>query len=111
MYNMKSDMSGAGAVFAAVKGDRRSRAQDQDHRVQARVAENMPSGSAYRPSDVLTMYGGTTVENVNTDAEGRLVMADALARLSSEDGPDLVVDVATLTGACVVALGDRTGRR
>jgi leucyl aminopeptidase len=56
---------------------------------------------------VLTIYGGKTVENGNTDAEGRLVLADALAR-AGEDGPDLVVDVATLTGACVVALGSRT---
>jgi leucyl aminopeptidase len=71
------------------------------------MAENMPSGSAYRPSDVLTVYGGKTVENGNSDAEGRLVMADALAR-SNADAPDLVVDVATLTGAAVVALGDRT---
>ena len=67
----------------------------------------MPSGSAYRPSDVLTQYGGKTVENGNSDAEGRLVMADALAR-AGEDQPDLIIDVATLTGACVVALGERT---
>ena len=71
------------------------------------LAENMPSSTAYRPSDVLTIYGGKTVENGNSDAEGRLVLADALAR-SAEDKPDLVVDVATLTGACVVALGERT---
>ena len=62
------------------------------------LAENLPSDTAYRPSDVLTMYGGKTVENGNTDAEGRLVMADALVR-ASEDAPDLLVDVATLTGA------------
>ena len=68
------------------------------------MAENMPSGSAIRPSDVLTMYGGKTVEVLNTDAEGRLVLGDALVR-ASEDRPDLIVDVATLTGACVVALG------
>jgi leucyl aminopeptidase len=66
----------------------------------------MPSGSAQRPSDVLTIYGGKTVEVLNTDAEGRLVMADALVR-ASEDEPDLIVDVATLTGACVIALGTR----
>ena len=71
------------------------------------LAENLPSDTAYRPSDVLTMYGGKTVENGNTDAEGRLVMADALVR-ASEDAPDLLVDVATLTGAAIVALGDRT---
>jgi leucyl aminopeptidase len=70
------------------------------------LAENMPSGSAQRPSDVLTIYGGKTVEVLNTDAEGRLVMADALVR-AGEDEPDLIVDVATLTGACVVALGTR----
>ena len=73
----------------------------------ASLAENLPSDTAYRPSDVLTMYGGKTVENGNTDAEGRLVMADAIVR-ASEDAPDLIVDVATLTGAAIVALGDRT---
>lgn len=107
MYTMKCDMSGAGAVFAAVKA-----IADLGLKIKVTgygsLAENMPSGSAYRPSDVITMYGGTTVENVNTDAEGRLVMADALARVSAEDEPDLIIDVATLTGACVTALGDRT---
>jgi leucyl aminopeptidase len=72
--------------------------------VWAAMAENMPSGHAGRPSDVLTMFGGTTVENGNTDAEGRLVLADALAKCATET-PDLVIDVATLTGACMVALG------
>jgi leucyl aminopeptidase len=66
----------------------------------------MPSGSAQRPSDVLTIYGGKTVEVLNTDAEGRLVLADALVR-ASEELPDLIVDVATLTGAQAVALGNR----
>ena len=70
------------------------------------MAENMPGGHAQRPSDVITIFGGKTVEVLNTDAEGRLVLADALAR-SAEDAPDLVVDVATLTGAQVVALGLR----
>jgi leucyl aminopeptidase len=70
------------------------------------MAENMPSGSAQRPSDVLTIRGGKTVEVLNTDAEGRLILADALVR-AGEDDPDLVVDIATLTGACVVALGTR----
>ncbi|MDO5287292.1 MAG: leucyl aminopeptidase [Actinomycetia bacterium] len=106
MLTMKSDMSGAAAVIAAV-----SVIAQLGLKVKvtayAALAENMPSGTAYRPSDVLTMYGGTTVENYNSDAEGRLVMADALAR-ASEDQPDLVLDVATLTGACVVALGERT---
>jgi len=71
------------------------------------IAENMPGGGAQRPSDVITMYGGKTVEVLNTDAEGRLVLADGLARCA-EDDPDVVVDVATLTGAATVALGGRT---
>src|SRR5262249_61746294 len=67
----------------------------------------MPGGGAQRPSDVITIYGGKTVEVLSTDAEGRLVLADALAR-SEADGPSLLVDVATLTGAQTVALGNRT---
>jgi len=70
------------------------------------LAENMPSGSATRPSDVITMRGGRTVEVLNTDAEGRLVLADALLAATEED-PDVVVDIATLTGAQMVALGNR----
>jgi leucyl aminopeptidase len=69
-------------------------------------AENMPSGRAQRPGDVITIRGGTTVEVLNTDAEGRLVLADALV-LAAEEKPDLIVDVATLTGAAVIALGLR----
>jgi len=69
------------------------------------LAENMPGADAQRPSDVITMFDGTTVEVTNTDAEGRLVMADALARAVTEE-PDAVLDVATLTGAQIVALGD-----
>src|SRR5262249_15230052 len=72
------------------------------------LAENMPSGSAQRPSDVLTMFGGTTVEVSNTDAEGRLVLADVLAA-SAADSPDVLIDVATLTGAQIVALGPLVG--
>jgi leucyl aminopeptidase len=71
------------------------------------LAENMPGGGAQRPSDVITIYGGKTVEVLNTDAEGRLVLADALAR-SGADAPALLIDVATLTGAATVALGNRT---
>src|SRR5579862_7994965 len=67
----------------------------------------MPGGAAQRPSDIITIYGGKTVEVLNTDAEGRLVLADGIAR-SVEDGPVLIVDVATLTGAATVALGRRT---
>jgi len=106
MYTMKCDMAGAAAVLAATWAIARLGLKVKVT-AYAAMAENMPSGSAYRPSDVLTIYGGTTVENANSDAEGRLVMADALAR-SNADAPDLVVDVATLTGACIVALGDRT---
>ena len=106
MYTMKCDMAGAAAVLAATWAIARLGLKVQVTAYGA-LAENMPSGSAYRPSDVITIYGGTTVENGNSDAEGRIVMADALAR-SNADSADLVVDVATLTGAAVVALGDRT---
>ena len=74
------------------------------------MAENMPSGKAQRPGDVLTMYGGRTVEVLNTDAEGRLILADALVR-AGEDDPDCLIDCATLTGAQLVALGDPGLRR
>lgn len=106
MATMKNDMSGAAAVLAATKviADLGLKVRVTTY---AAMAENMPSGSAYRPSDVLTMFGGKTVENYNSDAEGRLVMADALVR-AVRDEPDLVIDVATLTGACVVALGEKT---
>ncbi|HKX13971.1 MAG TPA: leucyl aminopeptidase [Propionibacteriaceae bacterium] len=106
MYTMKCDMAGAAAVLAAVHAIAQLGLGIKVTAYGA-LAENMPSGSAYRPSDVLSIYGGKTVENGNSDAEGRLVMADAIAR-ANEDQPDLVVDVATLTGACVVALGERT---
>lgn len=105
MLTMKCDMAGAAAVVAATHAIAQLGLKVRVT-TYAALAENMPSDTAYRPSDVLRMYGGTTVENYNTDAEGRLVMADALAR-SNEDEADLVVDVATLTGACVVALGER----
>ena len=106
MYAMKCDMAGAAAVLVAVHAMAQLGLKIKVTAYGA-LAENMPSGSAYRPSDVLTIYGGKTVENGNSDAEGRLVMADAIAR-ANEDHPDLIVDVATLTGACVVALGERT---
>ena len=105
METMKSDMGGAAAVLAAMQA---VSALGLPVRVVGYLplAENMPSGTAQRPSDVLTMYGGTTVEVLNTDAEGRLVLADALAR-SASDSPDVLVDVATLTGAQIVSLGPR----
>ncbi|MEV0281827.1 leucyl aminopeptidase [Streptomyces sp. NPDC050610] len=103
---MKCDMSGAAAVFASVVTAARLGLQVNVTGWLA-LAENMPSGTATRPGDVLTMYSGKTVEVLNTDAEGRLVLADAITR-ASEEKPDAIVDVATLTGAMVVALGDRT---
>ncbi|MFF4950287.1 leucyl aminopeptidase [Streptomyces chattanoogensis] len=102
---MKCDMSGAAAVFAAVVAAARLGLEVNVTGWLA-LAENMPSGSATRPGDVLTMYSGKTVEVLNTDAEGRLVLADALTR-ASEESPDAIVDVATLTGAMVLALGHR----
>jgi len=104
MPEMKSDMAGAATVLGAVVTAARLALPI---RVTAwlALAENMPGADAQRPSDVITMFDGTTVEVTNTDAEGRLVMADALARAVTEE-PDAVLDVATLTGAQIVALGD-----
>ncbi|WP_225728694.1 MULTISPECIES: leucyl aminopeptidase [unclassified Nocardia] len=106
MENMTSDMAGAAAVVATTLLAARLGVPVT---VTATVpmAENMPSATAQRPGDVLTQYGGTTVEVINTDAEGRLILADAIVR-AGEDGPDYLIDVATLTGAQLVALGTRT---
>ena len=106
MPTMKYDMTGAATALAVVLDAARRRLPV---RVSAWLclAENMPSGSAMRPGDVLRMWNGTTVEVTNTDAEGRLVLADGLAEAATEH-PDLLVDVATLTGAARVALGERT---
>ena len=106
MDEMKADMSGAAAVIAAVQA---IAALELPIAVTGWVptAENMPSGTAQRPGDVLTTYGGKTVEVLNTDAEGRLILADALG-MAVEESPDLIVDVATLTGAQRIALGSRT---
>ncbi|GAA1834704.1 leucyl aminopeptidase [Agromyces salentinus] len=107
MVGMKSDMAGAATVLSAILAL-------ATLGVPVRVtgwlclAENMPSGTAMRPNDVLRMRGGTTVEVINTDAEGRLVLADGLVA-ASEEQPDAIIDVATLTGAQVVALGHRIG--
>lgn len=106
MEKMKSDMAGAAAVVQALFAIAEL---SLPVRVTAwlALAENMPSGSALRPSDVVRIYGGRTVEVINTDAEGRLVLADALVA-AQEEAPDLLIDVATLTGAQVAALGYRT---
>ena len=106
MHAMKSDMGGAAAVIAASTAIARLGIAGAVTGYAA-AAENMPGGGAQRPGDVITIYGGKTVEVLDTDAEGRLVLADALVR-AQEDQPDVVVDIATLTGAQVVALGSRT---
>jgi leucyl aminopeptidase len=106
MDAMKSDMSGAAAVLGAMTAIARLK-PEVDVTGYMAMAENMPSGAAQRPSDVITIRGGRTVEVLNTDAEGRLVLADAIVR-AGEDKADTIVDVATLTGAAMVALGTRT---
>ncbi|GAA0264469.1 leucyl aminopeptidase [Saccharothrix mutabilis subsp. mutabilis] len=106
MDEMTSDMSGAAAVVATVVLAAKLKFP-LEVTAYAPLAENMPSGTAYRPGDVLTMYGGKTVEVLNTDAEGRLVLSDAIVR-ACEDGPDYLIETSTLTGAQVVALGKRT---
>ncbi|MBF9128627.1 leucyl aminopeptidase family protein [Plantactinospora sp. S1510] len=107
MKLMRKDMGGAAAVIAATVG---AAALGLPVRVTALapLAENMASGSAYRPGDVVRHYGGLTSESTNTDAEGRLVLADALAYAVDRLEPDLLIDLATLTGANSVALGKRT---
>jgi leucyl aminopeptidase len=106
MHYMTSDMGGAAAVIATVVLAARLKLPVE---VTATVpmAENMPSSTAQRPGDVLTQYGGTTVEVLNTDAEGRLILADAIVR-ACEDKPDYLIETSTLTGAQTVALGTRT---
>lgn len=105
MVGMKYDMTGAATALAAVVAAAR---RSLPVRITAWLclAENLPSSTAMRPNDVLTIRGGTTVEVLNTDAEGRLVLADGLA-VASEEHPDAIVDVATLTGAARIALGER----
>jgi leucyl aminopeptidase len=100
---MKNDMSGAGAVLAAmsVLGELGCPTEVTGY---LSCTDNVPSGTALKLGDVLTIYGGTTVEVLNTDAEGRLVMADALV-MAAEERPDAIVDIATLTGASMRALG------
>jgi leucyl aminopeptidase len=105
MNEMKSDMAGAAAVVQATLAIARLKLPLKVSTFVP-MAENMVSGSSVRPGDVLTMYGGTTVEVLNTDAEGRLILGDALVR-ATEVKPDVVLDVATLTGHMVVALGDK----
>jgi leucyl aminopeptidase len=104
MLRMKNDMAGAAAVLAVMRALPDLAPAVEVHGLVA-ATENMPSGSAFRPGDVLRAMNGTTIEIGNTDAEGRLTLADALAYAAARIKPDEAIDVATLTGACVIALG------
>jgi leucyl aminopeptidase len=104
MHEMKHDMSGAAAVVGLLRAA--ALLELPIHLVGLlAAAENMPGGDAYRPGDVLTSMSGQTIEIQNTDAEGRLVLCDAIHYAKTEFEPDAIIDLATLTGACVVALG------
>ena len=105
MHHMTSDMGGAAAVIATVVLAAKQ-GLPIDVIATVPMAENMPSSTAQRPGDVLTQYGGITVEVLNTDAEGRLILADAIVR-ACEDDPDYLIETSTLTGAQTVALGAR----
>ena len=104
MSTMKCDKTGACDVLGIIKGAVELNLNVEIHGFLA-AAENMPSGSSYRPDDIIKARNGKTIEIDNTDAEGRLVLADALS-LASELNPDVIIDIATLTGACAVALGN-----
>jgi len=106
MEAMKGDMAGAAAVVGAMLAIAKLKPK---HRIIGitPIVENMPSGTATRPGDIVTSYAGKTVEIGNTDAEGRLILIDALAYAIKKHKPDVLVDLATLTGACVIALGEK----
>ncbi|MBM4439395.1 MAG: leucyl aminopeptidase [Candidatus Rokubacteria bacterium] len=104
MLRMKDDMSGAAAVLGIMKALPKLGAKVEVHGFIA-ATENMPSGTAFRPGDILRAMNGTTIEIGNTDAEGRLTLADALCYAAKFVEPQEMIDMATLTGACVVALG------
>ena len=106
MLNMKDDMSGAACVMAVMTALAKLKPEIEVHAIVA-ACENMISGKAYKPGDVLTAKNGKTIEVDNTDAEGRLTLADALC-FAQELNPDAIIDIATLTGACMVALGSVT---
>ncbi len=105
MLDMKGDMTGAAVVLATIKAIAQLKPRVHIHAVLC-CAENMPSGKASRPGDIVRALNGKTIEITNTDAEGRLVLADGMAFLT-QFHPDVILDVATLTGACVVALGTK----
>lgn len=103
---MKMDMAGAAAVAASVISIAKRKLKTKVTAVIP-IVENMPSGTAYRPSDIIKSYSGKTIEIGNTDAEGRLILADAISFSVKKYKPALIVDLATLTGACVVSLGEK----
>jgi leucyl aminopeptidase len=105
MVTMKIDMAGAAAVIGLFKALPLLKIPVEVHGIFLAV-ENMPSGSAYRPGDVVKAMNGTTIEILNTDAEGRVTLADALSYTVKKIQPEMMVDLATLTGAAVVALGE-----
>jgi leucyl aminopeptidase len=105
MELMKMDMAGAAAVLATMGGITRLKGLDIQVDAFIPTCENMPSGHASRPGDVVRALNGKTIEVNNTDAEGRLILADALTYSQREAAPDEIIDLATLTGACIVALG------
>ncbi|MCW7754105.1 leucyl aminopeptidase [Desulfobotulus sp. H1] len=105
MEGMKMDMAGAAAVTGAAIALARTRPSFR-FIAAIPIVENMPSATAYRPGDVFRAYNGKSIEVMNTDAEGRLILADTLAWLAEVEKPDLMIDMATLTGACMVALGE-----
>jgi leucyl aminopeptidase len=106
MSGMKADMSGAAVVAATMISLARLKAKS--HVIGAiPIVENMPSGKATRPGDIVRSYAGKTVEIGNTDAEGRLILIDAMSYVVKKHKPRVMIDLATLTGACVVALGEK----
>ncbi len=107
MVTMKSDKSGASAALGIIKAAKKLDIPVEIHAILG-LAENMIDGNAYKPDDILTAKNGKTIEVRNTDAEGRLVLADCLCYAQEKVEPDFIIDIATLTGACVVALGEYT---
>lgn len=106
MRNMKGDKTGACVVLGVMRGVAKLKLPLEVHALIG-AAENMPGGSSYRPDDIIRARNGKTIEVDNTDAEGRVTLADSLS-IASEMSPDMIIDFATLTGACVIALGNYT---
>lgn len=104
MLTMKNDMSGAAVVLSIMRNIKKFKPDAEVHALIA-ACENMPSGSSYKQGDIVTAMNGKTIEIDNTDAEGRLTLADALC-YAQQLNPDVIIDIATLTGACMVALGN-----